>query len=464
MGENCRKKRIGSMLLLLFSLLVLPVPEARAEEQQALGLDALIQMALDTSPELKEAEQDIMSAKSDLDQAKAGQWAQLDALAILGPDQQAKRPYVLINSDGKTGSIENRDENSVGFFGSLDVYIVQPLYTFGKISTRQDAARLGVEIQRLAKEKKRGEVILNIKQLYYALIVAQQGKGAARDADTFIKDAGKRIERLLSLGAKNVDRSDIYKLEAYQADIERFQVKAETGAQLAYLALKQAVGMPSNKDFKLDTVELPKDVRALGSQEEYIQKAMLERPEFDQLKKGIRAREALVEGAKADLYPSLFVGADVSLAGSPSREHLNNSYFTDDYNHASGGMFLGAAWHFDLGIGQGKVAKARADHQKLIHTKEFAEQNIPVEVAKYYQDSVEARASFQASEKSTIASRKWIIASFASFDVGVGTAKDMFDAIDKYGKNQGDYLMSLYNYNVSLARLSYSIAEYRSGD
>jgi len=33
----------------------------------------------------------------------------------------------------------------------------------------------------------------------------------------------------------------------------------------------------------------------------------------------------------------------------------------------------------------------------------------------------------------------------------------MLDAIDRYGKNQGEYLQALYSYHVALARLDYAI-------
>jgi len=51
------------------------------------------------------------------------------------------------------------------------------------------------------------------------------------------------------------------------------------------------------------------------------------------------------------------------------------------------------------------------------------------------------------------------VAAFSDFDIGLGTAKDMFDAIDRYGKNRGEYLVALYNYHIALARLSYAVGE-----
>lgn len=437
-----------------------------AESPEVLGLEKLIQMALEKSPELKETEQDVAAAQSDLAQAKAGQWAQLDITAVGGPAEDADLPTVLVDKSLGgglfSGQIQNNDKDSIGIFGRLDFNIVQPLYTFGKISHRQDAAAYGVEAQKSAKVKKEGDIILNVKELYFAMIVAGQGKDAAKDADSFIRDARQRIERLIAVGSANADETDLYRLDAFEADIQRFKVQADSGAKMAYMALKRTIGYPPDKEFNLDAKELPKDTRALGDQEDYIREALEKRPELDQLEKGLAARKAMLDAAKADLYPSFFLAAVGSFAGAPGRERMPISYFSDEFNHAYGGVMLGSQWHFDLGIGQGKVRKAAAEYQKLLCTKDFAEQNIPLEVAKNYQDVLEARSSYEAYEKAAKASRKWIVSAFSNFDIGVGTAKDMFEAIERYGKNQGDYLRSLYDYHVALARLSHSIGEYTS--
>lgn len=435
---------------------------AIAGEVPVLGLDQMILMALEKSPEMKEADQDVVAAQSELAQAKAGQWAQLDVIAMTGPAQNADLPTVLSHSIGGgkyLGQITNNDKDSVGIFGTLDMFVIQPIFTFGKISHRQDAASYGLEAQKAAREKKRAQVVLNIKELYYGMIVAKQGVGAADDANQFIKDARQRIRRLLDIGSPNVSDIDLYRLETFESDVMRFKAKAESGARVAYLALKKNIGLKEDQEFQIEMNELPKTTRELSRQEEYMQQALANRPELEELKHGIEARKALVDAARADLYPSVFLGAVGSLAGAPGRERMPISYFRDELNHNEGGFFLGTSWHFDFGIGRGKVSKAKAEHQKLLHTKDYAERNIPLEVAKYYQDAMEYQKSFQAYEKGMVAARKWIVSAFANFDIGTGTAKDMFDAIDRYGKNRGDYLVCLYNYHVTLAKLSYAIGE-----
>jgi len=129
---------------------------------------------------------------------------------------------------------------------------------------------------------------------------------------------------------------------------------------------------------------------------------------------------------------------------------------------AMAGVVLGTRWHFDLGLLQGKVHKARAEYQRLLHTRDVATLSIPIEVAQAYQEAVEHLNAFRASEQAALAARKWLVAALSTFDMGVGQARDIFLALDRYGKNRGDYLSSLLNYHLALARLSYAIGAYRT--
>jgi len=404
------------------------------------------------------AEQDILMAKSDFKQATGGQLPQLEVRGITGPVCDAEVPTVAVR--GNTGTLLSHDHDStIGIFGRLDFALTQPLYTFGKISNRKDAAALGIEAQKAGREQRRNQVILNIKELYYAYLIASQGKSAAREADDYINDATKRIRRLIELRAKNADSTDLYRMEAFAAQVKAFSAKADSGSHTAYIALKKAIGLPDHEEFRTKETELPKKPANLEPEEEYVQRALEHRPEIMQVKKGTDAKGKLADAAKADLYPSFFAAAVASVAGAPDRQKFDNTYITAEFNHAYGGFYAGAAWHLDFGIGTGKLDKARAEYQKMRDTQEYAARNIPVEVVKYYQDAVEAQKSYAAYEEATVGARRWIVAAFANFDLGIGTARDMLDAIDRYGKNQGEYLQALYGYHVALARLDYAVGQ-----
>jgi outer membrane protein len=453
--KSCSRVTLLCIIILLLSAIC-----SQAAEARTLSLGELIEMALQTSPEMKMAEQDILAATSEYKEAKAGLLPQIDLVGTTGPVSDAQFPTVVVNPKTNTGVLVSHDQTwNIGIFGRLDFLLTQPIYTFGKIENRRDAAALGVEAQRAAREQKRNQVVLNVKELYYAYLIALQGKNAARDADEYIADAGKRIRRLVELNAKNVDSSDVYRIDAFSAEVKAFAAKAESGSHTAYMALKRAVGFPDNEDFTVKEVELSKNAANLQSEGEYIERALANRPELVEVRKGAAATGKLADAAKSDLCPSIFAAAVGSVAGAPGRERFDNTYIMDEFNHSYGGFFAGAQWHLDFGIGQGKLDKARAEYQKMRNTQEFAERNIPVEVVKYYQDAVEAHKEFTAYEQAAVASRRWIVTAFSNFDLGIGTARDMLDAIDRYGKNQGNYLQSLYSYHVSLAHLDYAIGE-----
>src|SRR5215470_19193163 len=97
----------------LLGCLCLLVPSAGADVPRVLGLDQLVQMALEHSPELKQADQDIIVAVSDLDQATAAQWAQLDVTAVGGFVDDAKKPVVVVSpTPGADGLLRGRIEKN----------------------------------------------------------------------------------------------------------------------------------------------------------------------------------------------------------------------------------------------------------------------------------------------------------------------------------------------------------------
>ena len=429
--------------------------EGEKKEKLILSLQQLIDMAIAESPEIRVSQSETAAASTDLEQAQAAYYPQIEVTALVGPVNDADRPEVYngrIHDPSPDGTFSN-----IGIFGRLDFTATQPLYTFGKLANRKEAASQGIRVKELEIPKKKSEIVLRVKQLYYALVLARQGVSVADESNDFFEDARKRISRLLDLGSPNVEESDLYMVDAYHADSDRFRAEAEKGKNVAYVALKYLINLPPEKDFDIPTKDLPMIEETMGGQEAFIKKAFSKRPEFKQLEAALEAQKSQVKAAQSDRYPSFFAALEGSLAGAPGREKFDNPYISDEFNHSYVGVVAGLKWFFDFGILKARVDKAQAEYSKLLYTKSLAERNIPIEVAKSYQEVLQWKKTVAACEKAARASRKWVIVAFSNFDMGIGKAKNMFDAIEKYGHNRGNYLEALYNYNVSLAQLEYAI-------
>ena len=447
-----RKVRIGLIMGIIISISFVIVAHAEGggqkEEKLVLTLQQLIDMAIEKSPEIGERRSEIVAARSELEQVKGGYYPQVESIALVGPAEDAKRPVV-----GGT-RIYDPSPEGVGIFGRFDFTISQPLYTFGKLSNRKEAASRGVKVKEYKLLEKKYEIVLRVKQLYYALILARTGIDAAGDATAFFDDARNRMTRLLELGSSNVTESDLYKVDAYRADTIRSQAEAEKGVKVTYFALKSLINLPPGAEFDVREKTLAME-EVQADLKSYIQRALEERPEFKQLEEALAAQESLARAVRSDLYPSFFVALEGSLAGAPNRETLHNPYIPDEFNHANVGVVAGIKWNFDFSLSP-KVDKEQAEYQKLLHTRATGRLNIPIQVVKSYQEVREWKVAVDAYNKAAIASRKWVVTALTNFDMGVGTADDMLRAIEKYGQNQGKYLEALFNYNLSLAELKYA--------
>ncbi|MGA3206376.1 MAG: TolC family protein [Syntrophales bacterium] len=440
---------------LVFILQGIAWSEELKKERIIMTLPELIGMAIAKSPEIGEIQSEIGMARSDLEQVKAAYFPQLESTALVGPVRDAKEPEIL---NGRiTDPSPSLSASSIGIFGRLDVTMTQPLYTFGKLSNRKEAADKGVRAKEFQLEEKNAQIALRVKKLYYALVLARAGVEAANEAGGFFEEAGRSIHRLLEISSPNAKEGDIYLIDAYQADTIRSKAESEKGAKVAYFTLKSMIGLPPGVGFDTADKTLSMKREDLADVESYIQEAKDKRPEFKQLAEALAAQKSKVEAAASDRYPSFFVALQASLAGAPGRDSLHNPYIRDDFNHTDAGVVAGLKWNFDFGIGRAKIDKMMAEYNKLLYTRASAEMNTIIQVSNIYEEQLEWQQAVNSYQRAANASRKWVFTAMADFGMGVGTAEEMLKAIERYGHNQGKYIEALFHYNLSLAELEYAV-------
>ncbi len=454
--------RFGSLFLAL--VILLSPWGLGAAEAPVLTLQQLTTMALNFSPEVKASKSEVRFAQEQQAEVKGYYYPQLDATGIGGPAPKAKRPYVDVYGPNTKAAIVYQPPSNVlhgiTVFGRLDLTVIQPLYTFGKIAYRDRAAQKNVKVKEAGVDVKRGEIIVRVAEAYYGLVLAEQGKDAVKEARTYLSDTRERITRLLAINSPNVKETDRYRLAMYEGGVEKFAAQAEEGSKVAYEALKAMIGHSAGQEFRVPT-ELPNPAAAPGTLDQQIRTALELRPEFTQLKEGLVARQLLVDGARADLYPSFFAAVMAALAGAPGREGSRDPYINDFFNQTYGMPVLGVKWHFDFGILKAKVRQAQAELEQLKHYEKAALMGIPVEVAQAYGKVQENYKASLGMEKSYVNARRWLITSFSNFDMGLGKMDDIFQAFERYGTFRGDYLLALYQYNLATAQLDKATGAYR---
>lgn len=429
---------------------------APAPAPAPLSLEDCIRMALKAAPELGEADSDIAFATSRLDEAKSYRLPQVEMTTLVGP-----APIAYTSSVSPT--IKTNEPlfsfNALTWFTSADATIIQPLYTFGKISENMKAASHGIEVDRSRKQQRANEIVLKVHEYYTGLLLAREMKELVLEIEEILIRAREKAQKLLNQGSDTVDEMDLYKLDAFSGIATKYLEEAKKGEALALAALRARMGLAVDAPLETGNERLVIIDAEIPPLETYLANARARRPEHFQIAEGLKARAALVEAAKANYYPDIFLGGMFSWAYADERERLQNPYFNDPFNHLNAGIALGARWKIDFGITGAKVSGERAQYNRLLSTKDYAEENIPLQVKKYYLDLVEARNSAIATRGAYLNAKKWAVTSVANFDFGMGPAKDIFEALQAYSTMRSDFFRSIYNYRLAAASLDYATAE-----
>ncbi|MBI5211970.1 MAG: TolC family protein [Nitrospirae bacterium] len=441
-----------SLLVTIFIPLTFLIAPAYAQDmgKLILTLDQCIEKAVEISPEIGESRYEEEVYKSKKMQADSAVYPQIEMLALTGPSPRAKMEQISPTINTSVGTTVN------GIFGSADATLIQPLYTFGKISSYREAASSGVKVARAGVGKKTSDIILRTKELYYGLLLARDMRNLALEVKDELVESIKKAEKQIEIGSPWADEVNLFKLKAFLGEIDKNLNETEKGIALAKDALVTSMGLQRGTNFDVADSSLTPDSRVADDLQNNLRNALNLRPEFIQLKEGLNARNALVNAEKSNFYPQLFVGLKASVAGATNRDKVDNPYLYDFFNHTYGAAFMGIKWSLDFGITEGRVKEAQAEYHKLLEKKKFADEAIPFQVRKVYFDMEEAKKNIVETEKAYKNARKWLVAAVANFDLGIGDAKDIADAAVAYAQMKADNLRSMYNHRMSFANLLYA--------
>jgi outer membrane protein TolC len=251
----------------------------------------------------------------------------------------------------------------------------------------------------------------------------------------------------------------VYQLRSFAARIEKGIADAGEGRKIAMDGLRTLMQLEPGVQFELADKNLtPTDV-ALRRVEDYEKTADEIRPEFVQLREGIKARGALVGAAVADRYPIFFAAAVADVAGATNRDRSRVPIITDPLMHTQGGFFLGLKWHFDFGMTEGRIDEARAEHMQLIYKKDFADLGIPFQVRKAYEEFRTATENIKNTKDAYRNARRWLVTAVANLDLGIGEVVQLTQAFILFVDFRVENFRAIHAQRIALANLDFATGE-----
>ena len=341
---------------------------------------------------------------------------------------------------------------SVVFLGNATA--IQPLYTFGKIALRGEAAAAGLRAREAQTRMRKADVAFAVAQLYEGLLYARDAERFFKEMDHWLARELEQTEDMLEKHAGNVNERDVLRIQAAQGLAAMGINQARAGEEQARAGLVAYLGLPMGEPIEVTEDELLPVGHLPSNLIDVARLARDNRPELTAVREGNRALLALGRAERAGYFPDFFLMGFLSVAYTPGRDVVENRYIVDPVNHFVPGAILGLHWQLQGNMAGARAAEQRARADALARLGDWAEEGIPAEVRKAYEDVKRCDLDIERGTEAVQKAKKWMVESSADYGVGLLEIREVSDAVQSYVTLRTAVIKARYDRNVAMADLA----------
>ena len=321
-------------------------------------LSASIERAMRVHPGVRAAAVDVDIARAQLDQASAARFLpRFELRSVIGPSPEAR-------GDALVGDTVL---SSMSVFTQTEATVVQPLFTFGQLSGAKSAAMAGVTAQQAGLQKARGDLELQVAEVFFGLQLAQDLSALALEAQSDFQTARDFVAEKLEAEEGDFTYADLSRIDRFAFDVREKVHEAAKAKALAESALRLLLGLSEGDSLALAGHLTPLDVE-VEPLAFYLKRAG-EREDMQQLQAVVQVRESLMQVAKGEQYPQVFIAGQFKYGYAPNRDDQTSPFARDDFNVLQAGAVIGVRQSLSFGLTSAKARKARLEYQKVLYQR-----------------------------------------------------------------------------------------------
>lgn len=323
-----------------------------------------------------------------------------------------------------------------------------PVFTGGRIESGIALAQANLKGAEAALERVKQQVVLDVKQAYYQVLLAQAGIDVAvrtlASADENLRVARARV----AAGAS--PRFDEVQAEVNQANARQSLIRARNAAALAQHGLSAVMALP------LDTALAPRETMGLvpvrmeaGA---LIRRALESRPEMAEHQARLAAALAAIEAAKANGRPALI------LSGGPSYGNTAGAGAGSPSPTTGWSVTLAATVPlFDGGLTAERIREAEVRVEQLRVLEAQLRQGIELDVRRALLNFASAAEELATADKTVEQAQEGLRIANVRFAAGVSTNLEVVLAQTSLSQAEANRIQALFNVNVARAFLERAV-------
>lgn len=424
---------LNIIILLTFNTAI----AGNAEESSVLhiGLDDAIERAVVTNEEVKIKETEVDKARDVYRETRVGLLPHVNAQSTWTrntayPDTAEKNDYAL--SSGISAS--------------------QVIWSFGKIYNAVNSAKKAAEANAFSSEATRQNIVYYAKLSYYSALLAENSLSITEKSYTNTLE-NKKLLSQRSYGGRS-PKYEIIKMDADVAARIPSVNEARTQRDTAFETLKKVIGADSRCTVDLTTgfAEQYDDY----AYEDLVKAMYASEPSLKSLSKSAEAAEAAVKSKQASFFPTVSVFANWDRIGGSNDDSSLDRNDLDRYT-AAGVKVTVPLW--EGGEKQAQLGQSRAERKIALLRKQQAERELLLQLRKAYLEYQQYKDNLKANIEAVRLAEESFKQMQEMFATGQVTLTDLNAAELLLTNQRLNKEMTLFNINITLARIAKLIAE-----
>lgn len=243
---------------------------------------------------------------------------------------------------------------------NLRLSFAQPLFTGFKLKSGEEASRWGEMATEEDYARDRAELVFSAKNAYWNLFKARALAAVVAENVGQVRRHLQDVENLLGSGL--LTRNEVLRVKVQLSQVEMLRIEADNAVELASLWLKSVIGVPLDQEIEIPAEAADTEPQTPAASEpatcdEWVRKALENRPELKAMDYRVRAAESGLDVARSSWYPQVFLAGNYSFARHNPRILPSKDRFYDTWDFSvSVSMEL---WNWGITSYQTAQAKAQ---------------------------------------------------------------------------------------------------------
>jgi outer membrane protein TolC len=428
---------VTTLLRTILLALLLGLPRAGTAAETVWTWERLTQEVERGHPLMRAAE-----AGLDVYQAKVHQaaWAYFPRIQL--ETGLAPIPEVRDQGSGKEINWE-----TWGIYYRVQVTVVQPVCTFGKVLHLQKAARRGLDVGRAEIEIARWDLRVRAAQAWYGKQLAAELDALLREGEKWLAKAHRRMERLRDQDAPEYDQSEHLRLKSRTSEFHKLDADNRLLTRVSHEGLRILLSLPTEAPVAVEPGELAPIAFELRPASRYLEAAHEAAPRMRLARAGKAAKDELAKARFAEIWPDLVLLSEAHYEGATVGDDLIATS-DDPLVHLPVTALIGLRWNLNLPQNLLRAEEARAEARRAAEELGALEDLTELRVHELHQKLENAKRLIGAYLASHKAAQAWLATTWEVYEEGFGSFRDVMDALVQFYAQKLGYLQAVHSHNL----------------